>query len=76
MKIRLCNVMIGLVGLSGHQRGGFSRMCRGVTHGDPQIAQNWAATGAFLITLKNDKKKIRKKMKKVLISGINHWSYT
>ena len=60
MKIRLCNVMIGLVGLSGHQRGCFSRMCRGVTHGDPQIAQNWTATGALLITLKNGEKKMKK----------------
>ena len=61
MKIRLCNVMNGLVGLSGHQRGCFSRMGRGVTHGDPQIAQNWTATGALLITLKNGEKKMKKK---------------
>ena len=60
MKIRLCNVMNGLVGLSGHQRGRFSQRCRGVTHGDPQIAQNWTARGAFLITLKNDEKKMKK----------------
>ena len=72
MKIRLCNVMNGLVGLSGHQRGCFSQMCRGVTHGDPQIAQNWTATGALLITLKNGEKNMKKKMRKVLISDINH----
>ena len=72
MKIRLCNVMNGLVGLSGYQRGCFSRMCRGVTHGDLQIAQNWTATGALLITLKNSEKKNEKKMRKVLISDINH----
>ena len=61
MKIRLCNVMNGLVGLSGHQRGCFSRMCRGVTHGDPQIAQNRTATGALLITLKTGEKKMKNK---------------
>ena len=61
MKIYVCNVMNGLVGLSGHQRGCFSLMCRGVTHGDRQIAQNLTATGALLITLKNGKKKMKKK---------------
>ena len=60
MKIRPGNVMNGLVGLSGHQTGCLTRMCRGVTHGDLQIAQNWKASGAFLITLKNDEKEMKK----------------
>ena len=61
MKIHVRNVMNGLVGLSGHQRRCFSRRYQGVAHGDPQIAQNWTATGALPITLKYDEKKMKKK---------------
>ena len=57
MKIYVCNVMNGLVGLSGHQRRGRDQRCRGGAHEDPQNAQKSTSTGVLLTTLKNVEKK-------------------
>ena len=61
MKIYVCNVMNGLVGLSGHQRRGRGQKCRGGAHEDPQNAQKSTSTGVLQTTLKNIEKKNEKK---------------
>ena len=60
MKIYVCNVMNGLVGLSGHQRRGRGQKCRGGAHEDPQNAQKSTSTGVPPTTLKNIEKKMKK----------------
>ena len=60
MKIYVCNVMNGLVGLSGHQRRGRGQKCRGGAHEDPQNAQKSTSTGVPQTTLKNIEKKKKK----------------
>ena len=60
MKIYVCNVMNGLVGLSGHQRRGRGQKCRGGAHEDPQNAQKSTSIGVprqpSKILKKNEKK--------------------
>ena len=60
MKIYVCNVMNGLVGLSGHQRRGRGQKCRGGAHEDPQNAQKSTSTGVPPTTLTNVEKKMKK----------------
>ena len=56
LKIPVHNHVYGLVGLSGHQRGGQGHWCHGVAHERPQNAQKWAPPWAPPFTHKNEKK--------------------
>ena len=62
-KIPVRNHVFGLVGLSGHQRGGQGHRCHGVARGRHQNAQKWAPPWAPPSTHKNEKIKMKKNEK-------------
>ena len=63
LKIPVHNHVCGLVGLSGHQRGGQGHRCHGVARGRHQNAQKWAPPWAPPSTHKNEKIKMKKNEK-------------
>ena len=63
LKIPVHNHVYGLVGLSGHQRGGPGHRCHGVAHERHQNAQKWAPPWAPPSTHKNEKIKMKKNEK-------------